>query len=257
MSLLYRRTFGQGPPLVLVHGWGLHSGVWGRFADQLAQHFQVTCIDLPGYGLSPICGEFTLDNISTLLAETVTDACCWLGWSLGASVVLDLAVRFPERVNCLVLLAGNPCFVQTSEHSQWPGMPVSMFEQFSTHLWRDPERTLAQFLALQVHGLPEAKIYLKQLKQMVSNYPMPSLPLLKAGLDILRQSHLQNLQAISHLPISVILAEQDHLVPVSVQHTLVHYPLLNVQVIEGAGHAVFLTHAEQLEQLIRDFLRVL
>ena len=42
-----------------------------------------------------------------------SEGCCWLGWSLGATVVLDIASRYPERVSSLVLLAGNPLFTQT------------------------------------------------------------------------------------------------------------------------------------------------
>ena len=45
MTKIYHQTFGKGKPIVLVHGWAMHSGIWQDFARQLAQQYQVTCID--------------------------------------------------------------------------------------------------------------------------------------------------------------------------------------------------------------------
>jgi pimeloyl-[acyl-carrier protein] methyl ester esterase len=49
---LHVETFGSGPDLVLLHGWGMHGGVWGDFALRLAEHHRVHAIDLPGHGYS-------------------------------------------------------------------------------------------------------------------------------------------------------------------------------------------------------------
>ena len=43
---------GQGIPLVLIHGWGLNSGVWQPLAEKLSSFFKVITVDLPGYGLN-------------------------------------------------------------------------------------------------------------------------------------------------------------------------------------------------------------
>jgi len=49
---LHVETFGSGPDLVLLHGWGMHGGVWGDFALRLAERYRVHVIDLPGHGFS-------------------------------------------------------------------------------------------------------------------------------------------------------------------------------------------------------------
>ena len=46
---LYAERLGSGPELVLVHGWGLHGGIWAGLAQRLAQRFRVTVVDLPGH----------------------------------------------------------------------------------------------------------------------------------------------------------------------------------------------------------------
>ena len=116
----------------MVHGWAMHSGIWRDFAKLLAQNHQVTLVDLPGHGRSKKIDSFTLEQISEALVNAMPDeSSCWLGWSLGATVVLDIANRFPERVNSLVLLAGNPFFTQTPE---WSGMAIELLDLSLIHI---------------------------------------------------------------------------------------------------------------------------
>lgn len=54
---LHVETLGSGAPLVLLHGWGMHGGVWAEVAQQLAEEFCVHVVDLPGHGFSNGKGE--------------------------------------------------------------------------------------------------------------------------------------------------------------------------------------------------------
>ena len=132
MPKLYSETFGTGKPITLVHGWAMHSGIWRGFAKALAQHYQVTCVDLPSHGRSEKITPFTLEAVSdTLVNALPNESSCCLGWSLGATVVLDIARRYSERVNSLILLAGNPLFVSSE---QWAGVKSSVLDDFATSL---------------------------------------------------------------------------------------------------------------------------
>ena len=42
-------VYGSGPDLVLLHGWGMHGGLWSDWADELGEWFRVTVVDLPGH----------------------------------------------------------------------------------------------------------------------------------------------------------------------------------------------------------------
>ena len=46
--------FGQGPDLVLLHGWGMNGAVWHGIAQELAAHYRLHLVDLPGFGNSPL-----------------------------------------------------------------------------------------------------------------------------------------------------------------------------------------------------------
>ncbi|MDX2457915.1 MAG: alpha/beta fold hydrolase, partial [Gammaproteobacteria bacterium] len=75
---LYTETAGKGPDLVLIHGWGLHSGIWDGFALLLETSFRVTRVDLPGHGRSDWQGEAALDAMVDALLDAVPNPAAWL-----------------------------------------------------------------------------------------------------------------------------------------------------------------------------------
>ena len=84
-------TRGEGPELVLVHGWAMHSGIWGALVDALAADFRVNLVDLPGHGINRhVALSRDLDAVATLILSEVPTA-AWLGWSLGGLVTLSIS----------------------------------------------------------------------------------------------------------------------------------------------------------------------
>lgn len=265
MIKIHKRTIGQGKPIVLVHGWALHGDIWRSFAEALAERYRVTCIDLPGHGLSETVTPFTLERISAALVNAVDEPqSCWLGWSLGATVVLDLAGHFPERVNSLILLAGNPSFTRSyysplsntqTQTDSWPGMDAKLLGTFSDHFAENAQSTLLSFLALQVHGLPDAKSLLKELKTAVFACDLPDSVTLQQGLRILKEADLRPVLAKLTKPVSVILGGRDTLVPAAVGQKMRQLlPHLQLNIVEKAGHAPFLTHPQELVTIISRFM---
>jgi pimeloyl-[acyl-carrier protein] methyl ester esterase len=253
MTKIHQQTFGKGKPIVLVHGWAMHSGIWRDFAQQLAQNYQVTCIDLPGHGRSEKVDAFTLERISEALVNAVSDeSSCWLGWSLGATVVLDIARQFPERVNSLILLAGNPSFTQTAH---WPGVNVGLLDAFAGKLNEDCQATLLRFLSLQVNNLPDYKTLLRSLKSAVLECEAPDNATLQGGLDILKHADLRPALFSASVPVSVILGTRDTLVPVSAGQNMQELaPEITLDIIDKAGHVPFLSHPQEVSAIISRFM---
>jgi pimeloyl-[acyl-carrier protein] methyl ester esterase len=252
VTKIHLETFGAGKPIVLVHGWAMHTGIWREFARQLAQDYRVTCIDLPGHGRSGKIDPFTLERISDELVKAVSERSCWLGWSLGATVVLDIADRYPERVSSLVLLAGNPLFTQTA---QWPGMDIHLLDEFAEHLHENCQATLLRFLSLQVKGLPDHKVFLKALKTAVFECDAPDAKTLQGGLEILKQADMRAILSGLNIPISVILGGLDTLIPVAVSQKMQRLlPSLELNIIDRAGHVPFLSHSLETAAIISRFM---
>lgn len=242
---LHYEIHGSGKPLVMLHGWAMHSGVWRDFARRLGEHARVICLDLPGHGRSEALTPFEAATVVEALLQAVdAEQFSVLGWSLGATLALEMARRHPQRIDRLLLLAGNPCFV---EHSDWPGTPLATLESFIDSLAGDVNQTLARFLALQVNGLAHGKPLLQQLKAALQACPPPSATTLQAGLQILQHSDLRDVLQQLPQPVSVLLGERDRLVPAKLaEHLRQLRPDIDVEVIPALGHAPFLAPGDEL-----------
>jgi len=249
MIKIHKEVFGQGKPIVLIYGWAMHIGIWRKFAQQLSQHYQVTCLDLPGHGLSESIEPYTLDNISQALIEFMPESpCCVLGWSFGASVALALAEKYPGRIDSLIILAGNPRFVQAPD---WAGVDPKMLSEFANNLQLNCQLTLIRFLALQVNNLPDGKSLLKELKRAVQECPAPSEAVLQSALKILMKSDLRAALISLACPVHVIQGDKDSLIPMQVSQDMKRIkPELGVNIINSAGHVPFLSHQSQVIEII-------
>jgi len=232
----------------------MHTGVWRDFAKQLGRYYQVVCVDLPGHGRSESIEPFSLERISEALINVLPiEPFNLLGWSLGATVAMDLAERFPERVKSLIVLAGNPQFVKTQD---WPGVKSETLEGFAELLKSDVQKTLIRFLALQVNGLAHGKSLLQQLKKSILEVPSPSQQILQSGLDILKNTDKREFVASNVLPVNLLLGDKDTLVPAdSAQAVKQLNPNIHYQILPSAGHAPFLSHTEELISKIIAMLR--
>jgi pimeloyl-[acyl-carrier protein] methyl ester esterase len=250
---LHTETTGTGPDLVMIHGWGLHGGIWETLLPQLAPHFQVTVVDLPGHGYSTWQGQAGLPAFAGAVLASVPPRAAWLGWSLGGLVALEAALLRPERVGSLLLLASTPSFVR---RDGWPSaMLPALLDTFAGDLETDFERTLNRFLALQVHGSRNAGEVLRQLRSGMLRRGQPEPAALRAGLDILRDTDLRAASTGIGLPALVLAGERDTLVPVAAATAAAALlPQGRLQVIAGAGHAPFLAAPGEIAAAIREFL---
>ncbi|MGO9064712.1 MAG: 2-succinyl-6-hydroxy-2,4-cyclohexadiene-1-carboxylate synthase [Myxococcaceae bacterium] len=113
MSLLAHETWaGNGPPLLLLHGFTGNRSTFAHLRERLTPHASVVAVDLPGHGQSPISAETTFaSTLAALLALLEALGLAWVdvaGYSLGARVALGLAVESGPRVRRLVLESGSP-----------------------------------------------------------------------------------------------------------------------------------------------------
>jgi pimeloyl-[acyl-carrier protein] methyl ester esterase len=250
---IHQEIYGEGEPIVLLHGWAMHTGIWRVFAQELAENYQVICLDLPSHGRSDSLKKFELNAISDALIKVLPQQpCTLLGWSLGVTIALALTQRFPEKIKGLVLLSGNPCFVQ---NETWKGMELKLLHRFANNLMVNCQTTLLRFLSLQVFGLPEYKQCVKNLKSALQETAPPNKETLQQGLELLEKSDLRPVLAHLSCPAILILGGQDTLVPVKIAQSMQKLqPNLAVHILKKAGHAPFLSHRNKLLEIIGDFM---
>ncbi|MGR9051644.1 MAG: pimeloyl-ACP methyl ester esterase BioH [Gammaproteobacteria bacterium] len=252
MTSLHVEIYGRGEPVVMVHGWAMHAGVWREFARHLGERYRVFCLDLPGHGRSSADGDFSLESVCRQLSRSLPDRPChWLGWSMGGSIVLEMATRFPDRVASALLLASNPRFV---EENSWPGMKQKTLEAFAENLQSDTRATLLRFLSLQIKGLPEFKSLTETLRRVIDECEPPNSETLADGLALLKQADLRSALTAFDKPLAVVLGGLDTLVPVTVGSAMrALNPKLQLHILDRAGHVPFLSHQEQLLTIVERF----
>ncbi|MFC1748202.1 pimeloyl-ACP methyl ester esterase BioH [Pseudomonadota bacterium] len=254
MKLLHTTVYGQGPDLVLTHGWGLHGGIWQPVINALQDHYRLTVIDLPGHGHSPMpAGGFNLMRLSQMMLDAAPANATWIGWSLGGMASLNAALVNPQQIDKIIMVAAQPQFIKSDD---WPhATPDANLALFTETLTKNTEQTLKRFLGLQVRGTTDEKEMLRRIRAIVDERPLPQNEALRLGLDILRTANLRPQLNQLQRPVQLIFGGRDMLVPVAtaalVQQLL---PQARIDIMKEAGHAPFLSHTTDFLHLIENFI---
>ncbi|CAG9295522.1 pimeloyl-ACP methyl ester esterase BioH [Celerinatantimonas diazotrophica] len=243
---------GQGPNLILLHGWGMNSGIWEKLVPSLTPYFQLHRVDLPGYGFSQPCTPMAWDAMMEQLAARLPCGHL-LGWSLGGLMAQQIAQRYPHQVLSLITVASSAHFVQSPS---WPGMKEEVLKLFAKGLESDYRKTLERFLAIQTLGAPDARADIAQIKKSLNQRPLPSLQILHQGLLWLESVDLRRVIPEIACPWLQVYGALDAIVPKDSMHA--HQVISSAQqvMIDKASHAPFISHSQQFIGEILNFLEV-
>ena len=122
-ALNLERT-GDGPPLVLLHGFTGSARSWGSFLNALAAHYTVIAVDIVGHGESDSPARLEHYRMAAA-AEDVVNAvkragyprAHWLGYSMGGRLALHVAAAHPEAVARLLLIGASPGLATEAERA--------------------------------------------------------------------------------------------------------------------------------------------
>jgi pimeloyl-[acyl-carrier protein] methyl ester esterase len=250
---LHVDVIGHGPPLVLLHGWAMHGGVFAPLVARLRGRFTLHVVDLPGHGLSrdadvPLALDACVDAIAALVPRAP-----WCGWSLGGLVALQAAATLPQQVPALAMVCASPCFVRGSD---WKfGVSAEIFRDFAAGLRSDYRATLDRFVALEAFGSEHAKDEIRALRDELFARGEPAAQALADGLVLLETSDLRGRLPTLRVPNLWLAGRRDRLVdPRAMRDAAALARNARFAVIEHAGHAPFLTHADAVATQLIDFL---
>lgn len=243
---------GRGPDLVLLHGWGMHSGVWDEAVPALAARFRVHAIDLPGHGHSAGVPPGTLDASARRVADEVPAGALVCGWSLGGLLAQRMARLAPDKVARLALVSATPCFV---ERHDWPhAMKAATLEEFACGLRADRDAMLARFVRLNAldgaNGRQAARAFIDRLFTRGA----PGAQALETTLAWLREADLRGEAPALALPTLVIHGARDMITPVAAGRWLAGaIPGARFVEVEDSGHLPFFTHRSRFVGALESF----
>ena len=227
---LHYRVAGDGPPLVLVHGYGAASSWWRHNMGPLAEQRRVYALDLGGFGRSWPKHHFSLERTVECLVSWMqelglpcVDLC---GHSMGGQVCLRLAAAYPEHVRKLVLVDAS-------------GLPLHT--RLLPLAWR----------SLRSHGHTHFRFAPIAMATALQAGPL----VLWSALHDLLADDVQTVLSGIAAPTLLVWGERDLLVPLELGRAL-HGAIQGSRlvVVPDAGHNVMFERPEQFNRLVLDFL---
>jgi pimeloyl-[acyl-carrier protein] methyl ester esterase len=245
-------------PLVLLHGWGVNALIWDRIIPLLQPGFELTVIDLPGYGNDvEYSGEYSLDAIVNEVLSRAPERANWVGWSLGGTIALAAAISRPERFMKLQLVSSTPLFLNRPDWQY--GVEIEPFEALHRDFENDYESAIKKFLLLQLltpdrSQFKESRKMVRELTTTLIQSPQPTLRTLQHGLNLLGQTDLRTRLSSLTVATQVIAGQHDHIVPSTATEYLFNQ-LANghsFQVLQ-AGHLPFLESPGKYIEALTNF----
>ena len=236
-------------PTVLLPGWGFTPAVWEVLIAALERHGIQRNRLLPLK--LPLCPQQTLTQTLEALASRLPAQAHLIGWSLGGELALALAQSLAVQTNqlaSLTLVSSTPCFMNRADWAA--GQPVSLLDDFDQRLVANPIALLKRFSMLIRHGDTDATRN-RALTENLMHVNDTDQARLAAGLSLLREIDVRANVAAVRIPARIIHGTQDAVTPLAAATWLQqHIPDATLHTINGASHALPLTHTEALATAI-------
>jgi 3-oxoadipate enol-lactonase len=241
--------WGAGEPLILLHPLALAGQLWQPVADRLAGSAAVYAPDLRGHGLSSWNGEpFSIPDMADDLAQAMNSMALHsahvVGMSMGGSVAIDFAARYPDRVKSLVL-ADTTAWYGPDAPNTWAeraqrAILVPRIDQlpFQLDRWFSPEfsETLDAQRAADIFLQMRSEAHAAASIAMGAMDSRPLLPLIKA-------------------PTLILVGEQDYATPPAMSAAL-HEGIegSTLRVLPGLRHMTLIEQPELADTAVRETL---
>lgn len=256
--------------LIFIHGLANYHGVWIKNTEELKHHFRCISIDLPGNGLSSKSTErpyslfFYAECIQLMMKELQIEKAVLVGHSMGGHIAMIFALRYPNLLEKLILLA------------------PSGFEQFSSleRNWMKQLMDMGSFLISDESSLVNAiqnSFYKNSHQQsskiihdLKSYFPQHKglhwSKMVRANIHAMLDEQIGAFLIELKLPVLVIFGKEDAMIPNKMIHPLettesiakkavALIPDSELHFIPQAGHFVQMEASNSCNKLMLEFLK--
>lgn len=240
VNIFYEAT-GQGPTLMLSHGYSATSHMWQGQIEALSDDYQVVVWDVRGHGRSDSPEDalqyseaLTLADMAAILDELGVATAVIGGLSLGGYLSLAFNVEYANRVQALMLFDTGPGFRKDAPREQW----------------NETSRGRARFF--RRHGVAA----IADEGSAHGNQHRSAEGLAMAAEGILQQHDariINSLPGIS-VPTLVLVGAQDKPFLVATDYMAERIPGAEKVVLSGAGHVANIDQPEAFNSAVRRFL---
>lgn len=250
---------GEGPPVILVHGFNLDLNTWSTNIDALARHFKVYALDLWGSGFStrePLDYGFPLfaEQIRSFMDHLDISKAHLVGHSMGGGTSIYFSVQHPDRVQRLVLVGSvgipRPLPLR-GRFFKLPWIPELLFRLKTDVIRRN---NLRDYWIHDPARLTDQWFERFSLYQKIEGSS-------RAALSVLRKDFFNTLDREIHalakldIPVLIIWGRHDRAVPLESGQTM-HRILTGsrLEILEDAAHLVSFDQPEAFDGTVIEFL---
>lgn len=237
------KIVGQGPTILILHGWGSKSDRWVRVAELLSRHnFSIVVPDLPGFGKSAIpqvvwSEEDYCRFIEQFIEKIDLKEFYLLGHSFGGGLAAVYATMFPHRVKKLLLFASA----------------IMRRKTLKTRVFEFISKIVKTFSFLPLYPLFRKAVYKYIIRR--SDYPYATGRMRETYLKVVRHDLSHYLPSVK-VPTLVIWGEKDDVIPVSEAYVIQQKIKDSyVAMIPGGNHDIERHMPVELVKVITQFLR--
>jgi pimeloyl-ACP methyl ester carboxylesterase len=267
---LHYRDQGQGPTLLLIHGFSASLHTWEPWVERLAtgenriSDYRIVSLDLPGHGLTQAPAGYTAtietlrDEVAAFTQAVGLTRFTLVGSSMGGNIAWQYALAHPEQVEALVLVDASGWQDTRPEANQESPVMQLMRNPSMRPLLRDLDRTALYRAGLQASFANPALVDDAMLARYVEMSRAPG------HRDILTQLYLGHSEcelasaerlAALRMPVLILHGERDNLVPP--EHATLFrdaIPGAELVVFENVGHIPQEERPDESAMALHEFL---
>jgi pimeloyl-ACP methyl ester carboxylesterase len=251
-GIVHYETYGQGTPVVLLHGWLGSWDTWHQTMERLGQHYRTYALDFWGFGESgKKRSAYTISDFVDLVDQFMDrlgiQSAPLVGHSMGGTVSMLVAIRYPQRAQRVVVV-GAPLV----------GSSLNIFLRLAGY----------RPIAFVVYNLPSLlRLGIRIASPLIARraaewYDMQERDLSRTSLEsfllsiaTLRRTDLRPRLGEVKVPVMGVVGKGDNIVdPRQVEVLAAGVPQARIEIMNGSRHFPMLDEPEQFNALLKSFL---
>jgi pimeloyl-ACP methyl ester carboxylesterase len=240
---IYYEVHGEGPALLLSHGYSATSQMWRGQIDAFAPFYKLITWDMRGHGQSDYpedqnaySEDATVDDMAALLDEVGARDAIVGGLSLGGYMSLAFRLRHPERVKALLIIDTGPGFKNDQARADWNKHAASYALEF------------------EKNGLKSLET---RSKEMAESRHRDASGLIKAAKGMLTQRDPGVINSLPNInvPTLVVVGADDKPFLAAAEYMAGKIPNASKVVVPNAGHSVNIDQPQAFNAAVLAFLK--
>ena len=250
-SLSYK-TSGNGPAVVLLHGFGEDAFVWEQQQTFLENFFYLIVPDLPGSGTSAIIDDMSMDGLAEsiyfILQKEQVAKCNMIGHSMGGYISLAFAEKHSSLLDGLGLFHST-AYADTEEKKDSRKKNIAFIE----------ENDVISFLQTFVPNLYSSSIKKHQtpiIEKHINNVSYFTKAALVAYLQsMIERPDRRHVLQQNKMPVLFVLGREDKAIPFNDVLKLASLPDISyIHILESSGHMGMIEEPEKSTLILNNFL---